>query len=159
VQVRIGLRAGSLKEHVVDFVAERGGKAVLISTKWQNSRGSAEEKVPWEVLCLNHALRETKYRAAFLVLGGKGWSLRDYFTALPGRDLSQEPARPLVREIVHLSHRHARRPARKVRADLLGKAEGYRAAALSHQHVSREPSHSGIVVQASHFEALSGPSK
>jgi hypothetical protein len=83
VQVRIGLRADSLKEHVVDFVAERGGKAVLISTKWQNSRGSAEEKVPWEVLCLNHALRETKYRAAFLVLGGKGWSLRDYFTS-PG---------------------------------------------------------------------------
>jgi hypothetical protein len=80
-QVRIGLRAGSLKEHVVDFVAERGGKSVLISTKWQNSRGSAEEKVPWEVLCLNHALREARYRAGFLVLGGNGWSLRDYFTS------------------------------------------------------------------------------
>jgi len=88
-QVRIGLRAGSLKEHVVDFVATRGGKSVLISTKWQNSRGSAEEKVPWEVLSLNHALRGSQFRAGFLVLGGNGWSLRDYFSTAEFRQAMQ----------------------------------------------------------------------
>jgi len=80
-QVRIGMRAGSLKEHVVDFVARRKGETLLISTKWQNSAGSAEEKVPWEVLSLNHALRGSEHSAGFIVLGGKGWSLRDYFTS------------------------------------------------------------------------------
>jgi hypothetical protein len=80
-QVRIGTRAGSLKEHVVDFVARRKAKTLLVSTKWQNSAGSVEEKVPWEVLCLNQALRGNDYSAGFIVLGGKGWTLRDYFTS------------------------------------------------------------------------------
>jgi len=80
-QVRIGMRAGSLKEHMIDFVARRKGKTLLVSTKWQNSTGSVEEKVPWEVLCLNHALRGNELSAGFIVLGGKGWSLRNYFTS------------------------------------------------------------------------------
>jgi hypothetical protein len=85
-QVRIGMRAGSLKEHVIDFVARRRGKTLLISTKWQNSSGSVEEKVPWEVLCLDQALRGNEYSAGFIVLGGNGWSLRDYFTGPEFRD-------------------------------------------------------------------------
>jgi hypothetical protein len=81
-QVHIGSRMGGGK-HLVDFVAEdRTGKAYLISVKWQQVTGTAEQKVPFEAMCLADAIRDSggRYAHAYLVLGGSGWKLREFYT-------------------------------------------------------------------------------
>lgn len=78
-QVRVGRRPGGGR-HVVDAVARKDGRDLLISVKWQQVSGTAEQKVPFEVICLAEALRDSSYHAAYLVLGGEGWTLRDYYT-------------------------------------------------------------------------------
>lgn len=37
--------------------------------------------VPFEVMCLADAIRAQKADRAYLVLGGDGWTLRDYYTS------------------------------------------------------------------------------
>lgn len=51
------------------------------SLKWQQTGGTAEQKVPFEVMCLADAIRGGHAQHAYLVLGGDGWSLRDYYTS------------------------------------------------------------------------------
>ena len=77
-QVRIGQRLGC-GHHIVDVVATKGGRSLLISVKWQQVSGTAEQKVPFEIICLLEALATGAYSKAYLVLGGEGWTLRDYF--------------------------------------------------------------------------------
>ncbi len=80
-QVNIGQRLGGGK-HVVDVMAEGAdGKKFLISLKWQQVSGTAEQKVPFEAMCLAEAVKSSqgKYHKAYLVLGGSGWKLRDFF--------------------------------------------------------------------------------
>ena len=80
-QFNIGLRPGG-RRHFIDVLAtDDDGKAYLISLKWQQVSGTAEQKVPFEAICLAEALRtgEDKYHKAYLVLGGEGWSLRDFY--------------------------------------------------------------------------------
>lgn len=82
-QVDIGFRLGGGK-HLVDLVAyDAGGRGFLVSMKWQQSSGTAEQKVPYEALCLIDAvLKEPEhYERAYLVLGGPSWTLRDFFTS------------------------------------------------------------------------------
>jgi len=79
-QVRIGDRLGGGR-HVVDVVAERAGRKLLISLKWQQVSGTAEQKVPFEVISLAEAVLSAEYGAAYLVLGGEGWKLRDFYIA------------------------------------------------------------------------------
>jgi hypothetical protein len=79
-QVRIGTRCGG-GVHKVDTVATKGGERVLVSLKWQQTGGTAEQKVPFEVMCLADAVRANHASQAYLVLGGDGWSLRDYYTS------------------------------------------------------------------------------
>ncbi len=79
--VYVGKRPGGGK-HVVDLVASKSnGKAILVSLKWQQTGGTAEQKVAFEVICLIKALRnnEGKYERAYVVLGGDGWTLRDFY--------------------------------------------------------------------------------
>ena len=80
-QVNIGTRIGGTR-HYVDTVAEKDGRKFLISLKWQQVSGTAEQKVPFEVISLIQAIRDTEdeYSKAYLVLGGEGWKLRDYYT-------------------------------------------------------------------------------
>ncbi len=81
-QVHIGARLGGGK-HLVDFIAEdRAGRAYLVSVKWQQVTGTAEQKVPFEAMCLAEAILESKgkYVKAYLVLGGAGWKLREFYT-------------------------------------------------------------------------------
>lgn len=47
-------------------------------SKWQQIGGTAEQKVPFEVMCLADAVRAEHAARAYLVLGGDGWTLRDY---------------------------------------------------------------------------------
>lgn|GEM_PF-5683833 len=49
-QVTIGDRLGCGR-HVVDAIAEKGGQQVLVSVKWQQVAGTAEQKVPFELIC------------------------------------------------------------------------------------------------------------
>ncbi len=78
VQVKIGQRLGC-GQHFVDVVAEKNGRLILISMKWQQVSGTAEQKVPFEVICLLEALESGAYSKAYLVLGGEGWTLRSFY--------------------------------------------------------------------------------
>jgi hypothetical protein len=79
-QVLIGQRCGG-GVHKVDAVARKDVEAVLVSLKWQQTGGTAEQKVPFEVMCLADAVRAGHANRAYLVLGGDGWTLRDYYTS------------------------------------------------------------------------------
>ena len=79
-QVHIGRRLG-LRKHVVDLVAERASARFLISLKWQQVSGTAEQKVPFELICLLDAILNGAAQKAYLVLGGEGWTLRDFYTS------------------------------------------------------------------------------
>ena len=81
-QVDIGERLGGGK-HIVDLVAyDAGGTAYLVSLKWQQTSGTAEQKVPYEAMCLIKAVlaESERYMKAYLVLGGPAWTLRDFYT-------------------------------------------------------------------------------
>lgn len=77
----IGKRFGGGK-HIIDVVAEnKRGEKFLVSLKWQQVSGTAEQKVPFEAICLADAILQenSAYSKAYLVLGGEGWKLRDFF--------------------------------------------------------------------------------
>src|SRR6266478_1662418 len=78
-QVAIGDRLGCGR-HVVDAIAEKDGRQILVSVKWQQVAGTAEQKVPFEVICLLDALESGKFEKAYVVLGGEGWTLRNLYT-------------------------------------------------------------------------------
>jgi hypothetical protein len=81
-QVDIGERLGGGK-HIVDLVAyNEAGVGYLISLKWQQTSGTAEQKVPYEAMCLLQAALADpgRYTRVYLVLGGPAWTLRDFFT-------------------------------------------------------------------------------
>ena len=78
-QVNLGQRIGGGK-HLVDAVVEKDGQKFLLSVKWQQVSGTAEQKVPFEVICLSEALEAGEYSKAYLVLGGEGWKLRSFYT-------------------------------------------------------------------------------
>lgn len=79
-QVKTGARPGG-GPNKVDALATKAGTSIIISLKWQQSSGTAEQKVPFEVMCLADAVREKLADKAYLVLGGTGWSLRAYYTS------------------------------------------------------------------------------
>ncbi|MCC6162453.1 MAG: hypothetical protein IT182_03790 [Acidobacteria bacterium] len=79
-QVDVGVRPGG-RRHRVDAAANKDGIEIIISMKWQQVGGTAEQKVPFEVMCLADCVRNLRAARAYLVLGGDGWTLRDYFTS------------------------------------------------------------------------------
>ena len=82
-QVRIGQRLGGGR-HFVDVLAEPPNEpGILVSLKWQQTSGTAEQKVPFEVLCLADAITksEGRFRKAYVVLGGDGWKLKEFYTS------------------------------------------------------------------------------
>jgi hypothetical protein len=81
-QVDIGERVGGGR-HVVDLIAyDREQHGYLISLKWQQTSGPAEQKVPFEAMCLVQAVLQEpeRYKRAYLVLGGPSWRLREFYT-------------------------------------------------------------------------------
>lgn len=73
IQHHVGDRFGGGK-HFVDVVAENKiGQKFLVSLKWQQVSGTAEQKVPFEAICLAETVMNGlgKYAKAYLVLGGK----------------------------------------------------------------------------------------
>jgi hypothetical protein len=78
-QVDVGKRPSG-RRHRIDILAQdRRGRRFLISAKWQQVSGTAEEKVPYEIICLAEIMASGDYARAYLVLDGQGWTLRDFF--------------------------------------------------------------------------------
>jgi hypothetical protein len=78
-QAVVGARPGG-GAHKVDLLIEKAGEEFLISMKWQQTSGTAEQKVSFEIICLAEVIRETpSYKGGYVVLGGPGWTLRDYY--------------------------------------------------------------------------------
>ena len=82
-EVVIGKRLGG-HDHKVDvLVSGESDVEIPISLEWQQTSGTAEQKVPFEILCLAEAVHGSrgKFKKAYLVLGGGGWTLRDYYVS------------------------------------------------------------------------------
>ena len=79
-QVRLGERLGGGK-HYADILATKGDESIVVSLKWQQSSGTAEQKVPYEYMCLANAvnLHEDVARG-YIVIGGTGWTKDSFFT-------------------------------------------------------------------------------
>ena len=60
------------KKHQVDSLVN--GK-ILVSVKWQDSGGTAEEKVGYEMWTLYQKILSGTYEKAFVILGGPGWTI------------------------------------------------------------------------------------
>lgn len=52
---------------MIDAVAEKNPGVILISLKWQQTSGTAEQKVPFEVMCLADVVRAGGANRAYLV--------------------------------------------------------------------------------------------
>ena len=72
-QVNRGQRLG-IGRHFVDAVIEKNGKQMLLSVKWQQVSGTAEQKVPFEIICLVEAMEAGSFEKSYVVLGGDGWT-------------------------------------------------------------------------------------
>jgi hypothetical protein len=90
-QVPVGSKPGGGK-HVVDWEIwdeQDPERRSLISCKMQMSGGTAEEKIPYEVIKLIHTIEtDSRYKFAWLVLGGNGWNpgiIDFYLNQLSGR--------------------------------------------------------------------------
>jgi hypothetical protein len=75
----IGERPSGASHYVDALVTTANVRLILVASKWQQVSGTAEQKVPFELICLVHALKSGKYEKAYLVLGGPGWTLRDFY--------------------------------------------------------------------------------
>lgn len=64
VQVETGTRPGG-RRHQVDAITQKDGASVLVSLKWQQTSETAEQKVPFEVMCLADAVRTKKADRAY----------------------------------------------------------------------------------------------
>ena len=78
--VNVGSRLG-VSRHIVDtLVDDADGRLHLISLKWQQVQGTAEQKIPFEVICLVDAmLKDERFFKAYLVLGGPGWKYKEFY--------------------------------------------------------------------------------
>ncbi|MGP8156925.1 MAG: PD-(D/E)XK nuclease superfamily protein [Candidatus Acidiferrales bacterium] len=79
-QIKIGTRPNG-RAHRVDAIAEKNGERILVSLKWQQVGGTAEQKVPFEVMCLATEVHSGAFQKAYLVLGGDGWTLREFYVS------------------------------------------------------------------------------
>jgi hypothetical protein len=73
------------KRHMVDLLVEApNGKEIPVSVKWQQVTGTAEQKIPFEVIKMIHAVKssEGRFVHAYIILGGSsGWTLKDWYLA------------------------------------------------------------------------------
>lgn len=78
--VYIGSRLGIARHRIDTIAAGVDGNVHLISLKWQQVHGTAEQKIPFEVISLiDTMLREGRFHRAHLVLGGDGWRYKEFY--------------------------------------------------------------------------------
>lgn len=64
-------------KHLPDKVIETpDSRWIILSKKWQETRGTAEQKIPFEVIKLINTIENSKdkFCYAYLILGGEGWT-------------------------------------------------------------------------------------
>ena len=78
--VKIGTRFG-VSDHKIDALAkDTDSRLHLVSMKWQQTSGTAEQKIPFEIISLVDMLMQNQqYSAAHLVLGGDGWRYKNFY--------------------------------------------------------------------------------
>lgn len=76
-QSNIGKKRNGGK-HYIDILLNN---IILLSLKYQQVLGTAEEKVPFEIMKLQHAIDDYEYECAILVLAGpdSAWKWKDYY--------------------------------------------------------------------------------
>lgn len=76
-QVNVGAKRNGGK-HYVDILLDQ---EVILSLKFQRVRGSAEEKILFEIMKLQHAIDDYGYKSAVIVLAGpdKAWKWKEYY--------------------------------------------------------------------------------
>lgn len=76
-QVNVGAKRNGGR-HYVDILLNDNE---LISLKYQRVQGTAEEKIPFEFMKLQHAIDDHGYKSATIVLAGpdKAWKWKDYY--------------------------------------------------------------------------------
>jgi hypothetical protein len=80
-QVFVGYKPNG-KLHRVDVLATNPKQEeILVSLKWQQVGGTAEEKLPFEVIKLIYSIKnsEGRFDRAYIVVGGGGWSLKEWY--------------------------------------------------------------------------------
>lgn len=80
-QVCIGTRP-TYGKHNVDLEVigdEEFSERQIISLKYQDVAGTAEEKIPYEQMCLQAACEEYEYSKAYIILAGPGWKHDDSY--------------------------------------------------------------------------------
>ena len=70
-QANIGFKFKNKKHQVDSLVNGR----ILVSDKWQNTGGTAEEKVGYDMWTLYQKILSGTYEKAFVILGGPGWTI------------------------------------------------------------------------------------
>lgn len=67
----------------VEFIIHRrSGEIVPVKLMWQESSGSAEQKVPWHLIHLGYAKeRANDILRCYLVLAGDGWTRKHLYTS------------------------------------------------------------------------------
>lgn len=80
--VHIGSRLGIAMHRIDTLATGVDGRVHLVSLKWQQVHGTAEQKIPFEIISLVDAmLRDERFHRAHLVLGGDGWRYKDFYLA------------------------------------------------------------------------------
>lgn len=73
--------------HRIDIRLDDG---TLISCKYQDNKsgGTAEEKIPFEIIKLQNAIEDSNglFKSAIIVLGGDGWRLKDWYLSTEFRE-------------------------------------------------------------------------
>lgn len=69
--------------HTADLLAlwPTTGKKIAVYPRWQSSSGTAEEKIPFQIIKTQFAVkaRPDSIQAAYFVLEGTGWTYRDFY--------------------------------------------------------------------------------
>ena len=87
-QVKIPNIRPNNKDYIIDYIAKKGSRNIGIEMKWQQSNGTAEEKIPYALMLLLLLHEKKIIDKGYLVLGGsdqdknrkrEGWTLRNYY--------------------------------------------------------------------------------
>lgn len=75
-QIKVGKKIGVDKKYIVDFLID--GK-ILVSAKSQDIMGTAEQKIPHELVNLQHLCETYGYEKAYIVYSGTGFTLMESY--------------------------------------------------------------------------------
>lgn len=67
----IGKRLGKDSDHRIDIVAGNDSSCLLISCKYQDTAGTAIDKIPYEYMCLLKEVEHRNLTGAYIVVFGK----------------------------------------------------------------------------------------